>query len=375
MPRMRVRLLALAAALAGCGAPAAAPPRLPLEAEVVPPRVLSPRVLPVDPAASRPELVDPVVRPPDLRDAVQIDSYVQRQATVDILFVVDDSGSMVDERERLAGSYQRFVQLLTSRADRIAYRIGVTSTQVADGGQNGRLRGPFLHNDTPDPTTVFAAQLRFEPGRVKLEQGLLAAQLALGADERGRVTNPGFLREQAALAVIFVSDEDDGSFGGTGHFARWLRSRKGPGNEELVSVSAIAGPRPDGCVPPGQEGVFGGEAEAAERYGAVVDATGGAFGSICQDFAPALERVVSSVRTLRRIFPLSLPPDLATLTVKVCPPEAAVCDDAYLVPRDPVNGWDYEPRLQAVVFPADEPPGPGSLVKLEYALAPDGSAP
>ena len=51
--------------------------------------------------------------------------------------------------------------------------------------------------------------------------------------------NQGFLREQASLFLIMVSDEDDKSYGPVAYYNRLFEGYKGPGNEALISVSAI----------------------------------------------------------------------------------------------------------------------------------------
>jgi hypothetical protein len=339
---------------------------------IAPPAVAPPVVVPaIDPASDRPRLVPAPVIDPAVRGAEQVDVYVQRPATVDVLWVADDSGSMIAERTRLAGDFEAFLEMLVESNGQIDYRVGVTSTNVGPTGLNGRLRGPFIDASTPNPREAFAAQLAFPETRTRQEQGLEAARLAMEAPpvEPG---SPAFLRPDAALAIIFLTDEDDASYGSPAHYARALRAAKGPGNEALVTVSAIAGPVPDGCTPPGQDDILWSDARPASRYLEVVEATGGTFGSICEDFGPTLERVVKTVRTLRRAFPLSLEPISASLRVKVCPREND-CGDNRLVPRDDENGWQYDDELQAVVFGGQYLPPPAWLVRIEYGIP--GGAP
>ena len=95
--------------------------------------------------------------------------------------------------------------------------------------------------------------------------------------------NAGFLRPDAALFLIMVSDEDDKSFGDVGYYRRLFENYKGPGFENRISVSAIVGPGPDGCS--STRGV----ADAGERYEELVADTGGISVSICDDFTRSLE--------------------------------------------------------------------------------------
>ena len=365
MPRPTVILLLVLActgALA-CGEPAGR--RTPAERQAT--RLAAPDVAPpviepaLDPAPDRPRLIPAPVIDPLVRGAEQVDVYVQRPATVDVLWVADDSASMIAERQRLAANFEAFLEMLVASHGQIDYRVGVTSTNVGPTGLNGRLRGPYIDPATPDPRAAFAAQLAFPETRTRQEQGLEAARLSVTG------ASGDFLRPTAALAIIFLTDEDDASYGSPAHFARALRSVKGSGNEGLTTVSAIAGPLPDGCTPPGQENILWGDAKPAERYHELVEATGGTFGSICSDFGPTLERVVRSVKTLRRTFPLSLTPLVQTLEVRVCP-NAEDCGTNRRVPRDDVEGWSYDEEAQAVVFAGEYLPPPAWTVRIEYGL-------
>jgi hypothetical protein len=359
----RLLLLALAGTVACTDGAPRRTPEVNLTGLVAVTPVLPPKVDPaIDPASDRVRLTPAEVVDPLVREAEQTDVFVQRPATVDVLWVADDSASMIVERRRLAADFEAFLEMLIASNDSIDYRVGVTSTNVGPAGLNGRLRGPWIDRSTPNATQVFAAQLEFPETLTRQEQGLEAARLAIDG-----TTNPGFLRAGAALAVIVLSDEDDSSYGSPAHYARALRSSKGPGNEGLVTVSAIAGPVPDGCIPPGEDDILWAEAEPAVRYQQLVQATGGAFGSICQDFGPTLERVVKTVRTLRRIYPLSLAPLPATIRVKVCP-TADDCGDDRIVPRNDLTGWRYDDDQAAVIFDGDYLPPPRWIVRIEYGI-------
>lgn len=264
---------------------------------------------------------------------VQIDELKQKAAAlVDILWVVDNSQSMVDEQAGLASNFDRFITGLTicqgsEMADDVCdfdsktctksgnpcnppdYHIGVISTDVVATVDQGRLRrvgicvpnlgsapmnSKFKYcagNNTdcqqdpmnPDPqfdpanavcdmsqsisfitpttagaANAFSRAVRVGVGGSGLERGIQAAAMALGrdADRQTGQFNPaptengGFLRNDASLFVIFVSDEDDSSFGEVSYFYRAFESLKAAGNEGLISFSAIVGdPDPDGSGP------------------------------------------------------------------------------------------------------------------------------
>jgi hypothetical protein len=330
----------------GEAVPPIAPPRL-APTELLPPRV--DRI-----PASRVQIRDPLPI-----DSTQIDAHRQSDGVVDILWVIDDSGSMKNQRATLANNFDRFLQeLLTLK---VSFHMGVVSTNAND---SGRLRGTtkIITPTTPNPRAVFATNTTFPDSRARWEQGLRMSQVAISApntDPGG--ANDGFLRPNAALAVIVVSDEDDSSFGQTAGYARALRSAKGKGNEGLVSFSVIGGTTPSGCYPPGEQIYLGGLAEAAYRYSEVASRTGGVIGSICDSsFETTLIRIAQALNTLRRVFPISLPPNPDTVTVRV---------NGLVIARDPINGWQLNPGTQSITFLGNYVPPPAAEVRIEYAFS------
>ncbi len=263
---------------------------------------------------------------------VHVDVLKQRDAAlVDILWVVDNSQSMVPQQESLARNFDQFISGLTvcqgtgmandfcdfdtkkcsvsgGPCNPPNYHIGVISTDVRAQFDNGKLRRVGLcvpgmgmlpaadkyrycqgtnndcAHDAQDPNSdpansncdmnqsvgfitpttrngpaAFSRAVRVGTGGSGLETGIQAAAAALGRDtNRGTgqwvpapTENDGFLRPDASLFLIFVSDEDDNSFGEPTYFYRAFETLKGAGNEGVVSVSSIVGdPDPDGQTGP-----------------------------------------------------------------------------------------------------------------------------
>jgi hypothetical protein len=143
----------------------------------------------------------------------------------------------------------------------------------------------FVTPQTPNPVDAFGQMVRFqlEGGQAAREEGLSTAARALGQGRQRQSDgtyapvpppeeNAGFIRDEATLFVIFVSDEEDSSFGPVANFYRVFEQLKGKGNEALVSLSGIVGdPDPDGPegeVPGGcgLESTDGRSGQAGERY-------------------------------------------------------------------------------------------------------------
>lgn len=326
------------------------------------PDVAKPRVYPVEikpPTIDRSNVGRTRLIDPPAIDAVQVDVLKQADGIVDILWVIDDSGSMANQRKTLVNNFNRFLQELL--ALRVDWQIGVTSTNFVDRGQLRGTNVKIITKNTPDPKAVFDSITTFPKSRTRWEQGLRMAQFAVSPPnvDAGQ-PNAGFLRPNAALAIIVVSDEDDSSFASTDYFARAFQGAKGPGNEALVSFSTIAGTTPSGCTPVGEENFYGSLAEPAFRYSAVSTKTSGVVGSICDaSFENTLVQIAQALNTLRRVFPLTLKPTPGTLTVKV---------NGMVVPADPVNGWQYREETNSIVFLGSYIPPPAAEIRLEYAF-------
>jgi hypothetical protein len=238
------------------------------------------------------EVIDTLPEPID-----QVDVFEQKQAAkVDVLWMVDNSGSMAAEQNKVAERFNEFFnQLIRSAVD---YHIGVVTSDPAEGGVLRPYTGPnvdgctncrFITTDVAcaDPevdtsalTTeqaiedalseacpaqlVFRKLVRVGTEGSAFEEGFPQVAQALGAKDIDPVTgvplnnppeeNAGFIRGDAALYIVFVSDEDEGAKrDGTPvrYYQRLLEGLKGAGNENKVAVAAITGfPTDDSDLPP-----------------------------------------------------------------------------------------------------------------------------
>lgn len=189
----------------------------------------------------------------------QVETLVPGAVKTDILFVVDDSGSMNVEQDNLAANFQSFIDELSASTAKDEFQIGITTTSVdrnvAGTGGVTTVSSTFAastnecavgHPNTGNsyPAGALVAvdasgrQIASGPGRILAagsatltqdfirnirvgvcgsgkEQGLRAARLAL-SEPLLSGANAGFLRPGAKLAVIVVSDDDDCSDPGDG---------------------------------------------------------------------------------------------------------------------------------------------------------------
>lgn len=316
---------------------------------------------------------------------LQVDTFEQAKLpVVDILWAVDNSGSMLEEQQKLGDKFDLFMDALQdSGAD---FHIGVISTDTEDPTQSGKLQGTvkIIDSRTADPKAVFAANVRLPLTESRTERGLDAVALAL-SPELAAGANQGFFRQDAALFVIVVSDEDDHSIGLPRYYGRLLEHHKGAGNENRVNLSAIVGDRPCGCGRDCSEPFLGVGAEAGERYLQVQEATGGYFHSICEpDYGPIVADLGINAAGLHRKFYLTTPPQPATIEVLVVTDADPTCERATDCAAGSVcsashrcghklsrmegdqGDWIYEQGQNAIFFPGGYLPPAGATLEVAY---------
>jgi hypothetical protein len=189
-------------------------------------------------------------RPPE--DLKEVNRVVQagKPTPADVLFIVDNSGSMADEQENLARNFSAFINAIAGAGDyQLAIvttdldsvdangqpkeRAGLVSTRYKDthpntliGGldvsqctnveiDHGCFRGddPALRiisskQDQATQISAFQSNVRVGSCGSGKERGLDAMVRALELTDPGEC-NEGFLRANANLVIVFVSDEED----------------------------------------------------------------------------------------------------------------------------------------------------------------------
>jgi hypothetical protein len=307
--------------------------------------------------------------------AEQTDRFFQEsEAKVDVLFVVDNSGSMMEEQQSLGQNFAAFLSAANQAA--VDYRIGVTTTGLdpspggwsecpggAQGGENGRLfpvdgsRPRIITPATPGAATVFANNTRVGVCHWN-EQGLDAAYRALSDpllyqqdDPRTPLANDGnggFLREEAKLAIIFLSDEEDFSSQPVSFYETYFLALKGNDKTKL-SINAIVGPMDLSTCPT--------SSSSGSRYIQLAQSTGGAVESICTpNWAASLEKLSNSAFGPNRRFTLTeQPADPSRIVVEV---------DGVQVGA----GWQYEADSNSILFDRNAAPAPGAMIEVTYPL-------
>lgn len=309
---------------------------------------------------------------------VWVDTHDQQNASqVDVLWVVDNSGSMAPRQENLAKNFQSFIELFSRGS--IDFRIAITTTDIFKDA--GKLLGTpaVLSPTTPSLIATFEKNVKVGTQGSPYEAGLEAARLAIERQAAAIAPKLDFLRPEAYLYLIFVSDEEDRSSQDIRYYWRSFETAKGIGNDGTVTTAAIIGDVPTNAC----------GATPGSRYLGLSKLTGGEVGSICDSsFASTLRKLATNAVGLRRKFALSKPPNPQTLKVRIrypckspqdtfrscaevsqeeckqAPGEArnALCTP----PQGGPDGWSYEPENQVIFFAGESVPGLGAMVEIQY---------
>lgn len=126
---------------------------------------------------------------------------------VDILFVVDNSGSMMTHQDNFSKNVRLFTDTFVKQ--NLSYHLGVISS---DNGDNGRLKGNpyFVDNLTPNGMDAFAKNIvlgSYGSGWEMFFDPIVSAFQPANLNGPNR----DFIRNGAFLVVVFITDAEDQS--------------------------------------------------------------------------------------------------------------------------------------------------------------------
>lgn len=310
-------------------------------------------------------------------------SYVQRK--IDILWVIDNSGSMETSQTNLANNFSSFINRFS--ALNYDFKMAVTSTDAYLAYHyNQNSRSKFKDGSGTNHSGVFVMD-KFTPSLEQVFMKNITLGINGSGDERAfssmehTILNPlnaGFHRDGAFFAVIIVSDEDDFSHydwqnGTSSYYAiknytdtslfkkdRWIsllntltkHDPKSGINDYSVSAIAIK----DEACRTYLNNSFSGRL-IGTRYFELVDATGGVKGDLCGNFADSLTQISDKVIELATTFKLDREPYESTIQVIV---------DGMTVPISSTNGWTYDSLNWTITFHGNAIPDAGSDVRVYY---------
>jgi len=248
---------------------------------------------------------------------------------LDILLVVDDSGSMYQDNARLATKLAGFVSKLEN--SNIDWQMCVTSTSVEDfegrplqwfeNSVYGPPIGHILKKNSGNLSKIFKTTMQWIGAGFRTdEQGIKAMNLSVKDNARSNCYRPN-----AGLSVIVISDEDERSVGGNPNLypayadqykplgslntpSSFLTtmSENFPAGKRFVVNSIIV--KDSKCMK--SQDAQGEKSFYGKKYQALSNITNGVVESICApDFAVSLANIHSRVTETLGTIKLTCKPD------------------------------------------------------------------
>lgn len=302
---------------------------------------------------------------------------------LDVLWVIDNSGSMESSQANLANNLDAFIGGFVQR--NLSFKMAFTTSDAylatvnnnpmlslfRDGSdQFGHSGVPIITGTTPNLHDIFLKNAR--PGTKGAGDERVFQSL------RETLINPGnqnFLRPDSFFSVIIISDEEDYSWdGNTNYEATNPKPTLHPVSRYVDFLDAytfsIAGNRKynvstisvldQACLNTlNPTGSTAGQ-KIGTRYMQLADMTGGYQGSICSNFADTLNKIAGKILELLTQFKLNRFPDVETIKVIV---------NGTDVPNDMKNGWTYDAVQNSIFFHGTAVPGEGETVVIDYQPA------
>lgn len=289
---------------------------------------------------------------------------------VDFLFIVDDTDSMDKVQTRLLESLVPLVSTLSRL--QLDFHIASLSTTVDSKWfpMTGRFFGDpkFITLNTPDFQARLQERIILGSKGGTEERGLAAMKLALSpAYQNGE--GKGFLRSDALLVIVYISDEndksseldaDENSKDRSRVYSEFLDQLKPLwSNGQRSWIFNFIGfiTKDDPCAGGGQTGYK----EVGLVQMEMANKSNGKIESICQStLSGAVENIKARLVEYLTDYKLSRAPAVDSIRVFV---------NGKSVPMDPVVGWIYIPEINVIRFNGTSVPKAEDDIRVEFLPA------
>lgn len=249
---------------------------------------------------------------------MEVDVQEEVDQKADILFVVDDSGSMLGHQNRLS----QYIESLVNKFIGYDLQVAVTTTSIGEPSSvapDGKFYKGFVKSSDVNFVQELKSRILVRPNGSPTEKPFETALKALSLPLTD-LENRGFLRDNAKLVIIFATDADDQSNFAPGFFVSEIKKVK-PQNISDIEISAI-------YIPTGKEGTrcYSDDANTSNtraRLEFVLKEFQGSFVNLCsENFATDLEKLGSDIVNKlgieivdRYVYELPLVPNISTVAV------------------------------------------------------------
>jgi len=287
---------------------------------------------------------------------------------VDILFVVDNSKSMLQYQQRLSAKVGEMVSTLNHLG--MDYRVAVTTTTMS----TNTATYPMARQIIGQPAYLTSQNINLLADRIIV--GEAGSDLERGLDSMRFVTSSSylnsiksdFIRSDALFSVVFISDEVDQSseFGNpdSNDFVNYLNILKPPFSDGSRAWLANY----IGILTNKSCDAFGGFVSIGTQFIKLVDTSGGTKSSICNtDLTSAVADIKARIVDQLTSYHFKDIPNKSTIQVTV---------GGIAVAEDVVNGWTLETEVNAqsktvylLKFHGSSIPGASEQVTVNYKPA------
>ncbi len=291
---------------------------------------------------------------------------------VNILFVVDNSGSMKSHQEKLKANIGLFADKFFNNP-RIDYKIGVVPIYdrvylndkhsygtsgvrkmnplgelIPLKDKNGNLieGAPYITRDTPDAKNVLrntvAIGIQWGP---EAEESFSPVIEVISNEAKNQTINGGFYEKDAYLVVIFLTDADDVTPSmSSDDFYDYLIDAKGGDESKVLIAAALPSAKNNSarCRVDGNGPQYKFPALIARSGAIMADLCSNTFGQALAIFGEQLVQQVGS-----QVIQLDFIPDV-NFTVSYGA-KGSKLEDRQIVPRGP-KGYSFNPRTQQIVL-------------------------
>ncbi len=301
----------------------------------------------VTPEPTEPE--EPVIEDPVDTTEIFAENFKQNsegKRVVDILWVVDNSGSMGGEQKDLAYNFETFINnFITQDVD---FQMAITTTDARNGHEGKMIAGPDKLNSEEAKKNEhvfinhFKQKIKVGTRGSAQEKGLQTSAALL---ENQKYDKWNFVRDDAYLAIVYVSDEEDQSKESVQEYVNKFKSLKK--NEGLVKVYSIVLKEEDVSHSWYKR-------NQGKRYEEAAKLTNGKTESIRNDFHTILEDMGDTIVKLSSSFPLAKKSvdGLHEVFVNGVKSEA----------------WMYNEETNSITFEQDSAPEAGANIEVKYTV-------
>ena len=261
---------------------------------------------------------------------VWVDSFIQTgdASGVDIVWAIDRSGSMHDNDEKLVDGISAMMNSLPTD---IGWRIGIISADENESIVNSEF--PLVPGDTPSDAEIMINNLNNHWNTLEAGFDSVVSYVDYGAYAST------WMRHDASLLVVFVSDEDDQSYMTSTEFISWIK-----GKRSISYIASIVTTENSDC-----EGAYG----TGYNYMHASNAVNGVIVDICSDdWSPGVQDATNKLEPIEEM-PLTHVPLEDSIAV--------------FVNSIKFNDWSYDPEENIIKFLTI--PSGGDWVEIGYNIS------